>query len=273
MPTIDSTSTISPNVTLADDVVIGPHCSIEGDITIGAGTRIVGHCYMRGAVSIGANNQIFPFVTLGFEPQDRKFDMDAPCAGVAIGDDNILREGVTIHRSTSADQPTRLGNSNMLMVNTHIGHDVQVGNHCNFAPAVNVGGHAILEDQITMGGGAQFRQHIRVGRLAFIGGALGVTQHCPPFVMTRRTSLLCGVNVVGLRRANFSRPEIDHVRWAYRVMFKEGNARPVIEDKLRERATDSPAIQEMLTYLENITGPMCKAEVEKAAPPTAVVPG
>lgn len=257
---IHPSSVVSPEVELGDDVVIGPQCSLDGRITVGNGTRIAGHNYFRGPLVIGERNQIYPFVCLGFEPQDSMFDSDSPCAGLRIGDDNILREQVTMHRSTSEEVPTVVGDRNMFMVGAHVAHDCTVGSRCVVANNVSLAGHVRVDDQVTIGGGTAVAQRLRVGRLAFIGGGIGIPAHFPPFMMGRRIGTVNGINALGMRRAGFDQVELDHARWAYQVVFCESSGRPQILETLAARANESSVVREILEFMRELTGRLCRRE-------------
>jgi len=257
---IHPSTVVSSEVEIGEDVKIGPQCSLEGCITIGAGTRIAGHNYLRGPLVIGERNRIYPFVCLGFEPQDFKFDPESPCAGLRIGDDNILREQVTIHRSISEEVPTVVGDRNMFMVGVHVAHDCTVGSQCVFANNVSLAGHVRVDDQVTIGGGSVVGQWMRVGRLAFIGGGIGIPGHFPPFMMGRRIGTVSGINAIGMRRAGFGQVELDHARWVYRVVFCENNGRPQILETLAARASVSMVVHETLDFLRETKGRLCRRE-------------
>ena len=263
---IHPTSTINGEVHLADDVEIGPHCVLDGPITIGAGTVLMGHSYLTGPLTIGAGNRIYPFVCLGFEPQDYKFDPEANCAGVVIGDHNIIREHVTIHRSTSAEEPTTVGDECMLMVGSHIGHDCWVGNRCILVNNVALAGHVILEDQVLIGGASVIGQRTRIGRLTFIGGAIGVGMHVPPFVLVRRINLVSGLNLIGLRRAGMAREEIDRLQSAFHIAFDDRNGRAAVMEQLLTISDGSPVVREFYEFFRGVTGSICRRE-----PPIAKV--
>ncbi len=172
MPQVHTSAVVDPQAQLAADVVIGPGCVIEGPVRIGPGTRLIGHVYIIGPATIGCRNVLYPFVCVGFEPQDRKFNAaTSPSAGVAIGDDNLLRESVTIHRASQAERPTRIGDGNMLMTNAHVGHDVRVANGCTFASGALLAGHTEVADAVTVAGNSAIHQFCRLGRLCFIGAS------------------------------------------------------------------------------------------------------
>lgn len=258
---IHPTAIIGEEVEIAaDGVNIGPQCCLLGKITIGAGTRLFGHNYLTGPLVLGTGNRVYPFTCIGYEPQDFKFDTAKPCAGVVIGDNNIIREQVTIHRSTSEIEPTRIGNNCMLMVGVHIGHDCSLGSGCVMVNNSSLGGHTQLGDNVTLGGNSAIAQKIRIGRLSFIGGGVGICQHVPPFMLARFTRMINSLNLVGLRRSGMSRTEIDNLRWAFRVIFKEDNTNPAAIAKLNQRAGESPAIAEIVQFMVECGGNICGGE-------------
>ncbi|MCC6906913.1 MAG: acyl-ACP--UDP-N-acetylglucosamine O-acyltransferase [Phycisphaerales bacterium] len=265
MKRIDPSAVIGPEVELADDVEIGAGCRLEGRITIGPGTSLMGYNFLRGPLSIGANNRFYPFACIGFEPQDYKFDPSRAGAGTVIGNDNILREHVTIHRATSETVPTRIGNNNMLMVGSHAGHDACVGNRCIFANNALVGGHAVIYDGVNLGGCGGVAQKVAVGRLAFVSGTVGITRNVPPFMISRSLRTVGGINIVGLRRSGMSRDEIDQVKWIFRTLFLSRNTRPTMVETLRERATESPVVAETLAFLQTHAGPIAELEAGKTS--------
>ena len=257
---IHPTSTVEDAVQLADDVVIGPHCTLVGPITIGAGSALAGHTFLTGPLTIGLNNRIYPFVCLGFEPQDYKYDSEAKCAGIRIGDGNLIREHVTVHRSTSADCPTTIGDECMLMVGAHVGHDCTVGNRCVMVNNAVLAGHVIVEDQVTISGASGIAQNVRLGRLSFVGGAIGIVQHLPPFMFARKMNRVSGLNLIGLRRSGMTHEEIDHLRAAFRIIYEERNSRSMVMEKLCQLSDISPAVRELHDYFQIIKGAICKRD-------------
>ncbi|MFG0330733.1 MAG: acyl-ACP--UDP-N-acetylglucosamine O-acyltransferase [Phycisphaerales bacterium] len=264
MATVHDTASVGPEVELDESVEVGPNCVITGRVQIGAGTQVIGHAWMRGPLVIGRENRIYPFACLGFEPQDYKWDPDRDGAGLVIGDRNIIREHVTMHRATNDDTPTRVGSDNMFMVNSHVGHDATVGDRSVFANNASLGGHTRIADQVNLGGGAAIGQHAWVGRLAFVSGHAGTRLHVPPFMVCRFRATVAGPNMVGLRRSGMSHDEIDRVRWAYRVMFRERRTKSSMIEALRERADEAPALREIVDFLEVCPGAICKPEGDRA---------
>jgi UDP-N-acetylglucosamine acyltransferase len=220
MAEVHSSCVIDPRAELADDVAIGPQCVIEGAVRIGAGTRLLHRVTLVGPMTIGRNNRIYPNAVLGTEPQDRKYDPDKAGPGVVIGEGNILREGVTIHRATGST-PTTLGDRNYLMVNSHLGHDVTVGNDVTMANGTLVAGHVTIQDQAIFGGNAVVHQFCRIGRMSMISGLHGVSQDVPPFCVVYHTKQIGSLNLVGLRRGGY-REHIGRLKQAFDLFFRQG---------------------------------------------------
>ncbi len=251
MPTIHPTAEVDPRAELADDVEIGRGCVITGEVHIGAGTRLIGNVYIEGPATLGARNTIYPFVCLGFGPQVRNHPADAPTAGIVIGDGNVLREHFTMHQPKGAEHPTRLGDDNYLMAYSHIGHDCQVGSRNTFANCAALGGHVVMEDQCTLAGLSAVHQFCRLGRLCMLGGGTITARDVPPFIIVVERSTASGPNLVGMKRAGFTREEINDVRGAYSVMFRQGLSQPNIRAALQERAdAGSKPVREILAFLE-----------------------
>ena len=175
--TTHDSATIEGDVTLADDVVIGPNCVFDGTvgpISIGRGCRFVANCYVTGPLRMGEDNTVWPGATLGGPPQDVGFDPLEPGAGIEIGSRNVFREGSSAHRAKT-DSPTRIGDDNYLMSCSHIGHDSQVGNRIQLANGALLAGHVTMGDRVIMGGGAGVHQFCRVGEGVFFRGLAGAS--------------------------------------------------------------------------------------------------
>ncbi|MFW5653363.1 MAG: acyl-ACP--UDP-N-acetylglucosamine O-acyltransferase [Planctomycetota bacterium] len=253
---VHPTATVGSEVELGPGVEIGPNCVLTGRVKIGAKTIVAGHNYLVGPLTIGGENVIYPFTCLGFSPQHTGFAHDQEGPGLTIGDRNVFREHVTIHRATSETEPTRIGDGNWFMVSSHAGHDVQIGNSCVLTNDVLVAGHTILEDNVIFGGKAAIGQRLRVGRLAFVGGGVGMARNVLPFMLARQVEPHVSVNVVGLRRSGMSREEITNVRWAFRTILQQKLIRATAIETLRERADSSSAVREIIAFLEQVHGPI-----------------
>ena len=249
MAQIHSSSSVAASVQLADSVEIGPGCHITGEVTLHENVKILGSAYLQGPLTVGAGTVIYPFVTLGMEPQDVKFKRGMPTGGVTIGQDCIFREQVSIHAATKPDIPTRIGNRVYMMINAHIGHDGTVGDDVTMVNNAVIGGHAVLGDRVLMGGNSAVHQFTRVGRLAMVAGDSCTSPDLPPFLVTAGRNRLAGVNLIGMRRAGMPRDEITAVRDVYRRVFRPGLMREEMLRVLEEIGRSSPAVMEMHEFV------------------------
>ncbi|MCC7192871.1 MAG: acyl-ACP--UDP-N-acetylglucosamine O-acyltransferase [Phycisphaeraceae bacterium] len=219
MPKIHPSSIVDPQAKLAEDVEIGPWCMVRGAVQIGKGTRLLERVSLKGPLILGERNVLYPNVSLGYEPQDWKFNLETAGAGTVIGDANLFREGVTVHRATGT-KPTTIGHRNMFMVNSHAGHDVVVGNDCTLANGALLAGHVTIEDRVILGGGAGVHQFCRLGRMSMLGGGAVLVQDLPPFCLVITSRAVAGLNLVGLRRAGL-RDNIAALREAFTVLYRQ----------------------------------------------------
>ena len=249
MPTVSrihKSAIIDSQAQLADDVEIGPNCVIEGAVTIGAGTRLIGHVWLIGPLTLGRSNLLYPNVSLGFEPQSRRY-VPGTGSGVRIGDDNVLREGVTIHRATG-DTPTTVGNGSMLMCNSHLGHDAVIGERCTLANGALLAGHVTLGDDVMMGGISAVHQFCRMGRLSMISGGSITVQDVPPFCTVYNTSAVGSLNIVGLRRAGY-RQHIPNLNRAFDILFKQRHTLPNTAGQIERDLAHDPLCAEFAAFL------------------------
>jgi UDP-N-acetylglucosamine acyltransferase len=260
---IHPTATLEGDVRLADDVSIGPQCVLIAppgtSITIGSGTRLIGHVYLTGPLTIGEKNTIYPFGTLGMSPQDLKWDPNVPGAGLVIGSGNTFREAVTIHRATSHETPTRIGDNNYWMANSHAGHDCCIGNNCIFANTALLAGFVRVDDRVVFGGHTVAHQFCRIGRGAMLTGAAGIGMDLPPFFMLTGINIAGSINLIGLRRSGMASNDIDTVKWVYRTLYREGLPVKKAAEVLRERA-DHPLVREYIEFIAASKRGICPAE-------------
>jgi UDP-N-acetylglucosamine acyltransferase len=250
MPKIHPSAIIHPDAILAGDVEVGPNCIIDSpDVRIGPGTRLIASVYLTGIVTLGTNNTLYPNVALGFEPQDRKFDTARGTGGVSVGDRNILREGVTIHRATGP-RPTRVGNDNLLMCNSHLGHDAEVTDSCTLANGVLLAGHVKVEPFAVLGGNAVVHQFCRVGRLSMLSGVAGMAQDLPPFCTAYSTRSVGSLNIVGLRRAGY-RGHIPNLKRAFEILYLSRHTTPVAADHIERELGADPLCAELVAFLRS----------------------
>ena len=199
---------------------VGPFCTIGPEVVLGEDCTLISHVVLDGRTRIGARNTFHPFCAVGIAPQDLKYGGE-PTEAI-IGDDNTIRESVTISRGTvGGGGVTRLGSNCLLMACVHIGHDSQVGSHCILANAATLAGHVVIEDYATVGAFSPVHQHCTVGKYAFIGGGTIVTQDVLPFSLTssRRENKAFGINKIGLARRGFSAERLQVLQKAFRLLL------------------------------------------------------
>lgn len=247
---IHPTAVISPEAEIAPDVQIGPYVIIEGPVRIGSGCVIEAHAGLSGHVEIGCDNLIGHGVVIGKAPQSRHYHGEP--TSVIIGERNTFREFVTIHRGTvEGGGETVIGSDNMLMVNSHLGHDVRMGHHCTLVNNALVAGHCELFDGCILSGNAAVQQRVRVGRLAFLGGTGGATKDLPPFVIQQGYNCVTGLNLVGMRRAGFSQATITAIRQAYKLTYKEGLTVNEAMNRVESIHGDIPEVMEFVNFIRN----------------------
>jgi len=220
MARIDPRAVIAPTAQLADDVEIGPFAVIGDNVVIGPRCWIGPHAVVNGPTTLGADNRVFQFASLGDAPQDKKYKGEP--TRLEIGDRNVFREYCTVNRGTvTGNGVTRLGNDNMLLAYTHVGHDCTLGSHIVLSNLVMLGGHVELGDWVIMSGYAGAHQFSKIGAHAFIGNNTAVTRDVPPYVLAAghpaepRT-----INSEGLKRRGFSAEQIRNIKQAYRVLYR-----------------------------------------------------
>lgn len=218
---IHSTAIVHPDAKIDEDVSIGPFSIVEAGAKIAEGCSIAGHVQILGRVKIGANCKIDGGTILGGFPQDLKFDPNTN-SGVEIGAENQFRENVTIHRGASEDSWTRVGEQNYLMVGSHLGHDVQIGDHNILANNVLLGGHVKMGSRNFLGGGSAYHQFIHIGDHCMVKGNSSVSQDVPSYVMCALVNEVHGLNVVGLRRAGFDVDARTDLKKAYELIYRCG---------------------------------------------------
>ncbi len=261
MPQVHSSAILTGDVSLADDVVIGPHCVLDatlGPITVGAGCRLIASVHLCGPLTLGERNVLYPNVALGFSPQDLKWDANTPGAGLAIGSGNTFREAVTIHRATSHDTPTTVGDNNYWMANTHAGHDCRIGSHCIFANGTLLAGHVQVGDRVITGGNVVVHQFCRIGSGAMLSGTVGLSLDLPPRFMLTGGNIAGSVNLIGMRRGGMSSEQIDTVKWVHRTMYRTGVSPKAAIELLRERE-DDPLVREYIAFIETSKRGICPA--------------
>ena len=237
---IHPSAIISEEAQVASDVEIGPFCIVEPGVVIGAGCRLHPRVSIKTGVRMGENNHIYEGAVLGGIPQHTQ--LSGEIGGVIIGSGNTFRENATVHCAMYPDKFTRVGDNNFLMVNSHIAHDCVVGNYTIMANNVMLAGHVHVEDRAFLSGGVAVHQFCRVGMYAMLGGTAVAVQDVPPFVtVDGGTSMVVGLNSIGLRRAAVPSAEIRKIREAYDVLYSSVRPWEKILFELRERFPDGMA--------------------------------
>lgn len=251
MPQIHKTAIVSKNAKVADNVYIGPYCIIGDNVTLEKGVHLVSHICIEGLTHIGENTKIYPFASIGFEPQDKKYHGEN--SRLVIGKNNKIREYVTIHPGTAGDKmETKVGDDCLIMINTHIAHDCVIGNNVILANNATLAGHVEVGDYAIIGGLTAIHQFVRIGPHAIIGGMSGVAADVIPYgnVFGERASL-AGLNIVGLKRRQFSNDEIHDLRKSYSILFQED--RDTFEQRLKEverEFSNNQTVMELVKFLQ-----------------------
>ncbi|NBX52256.1 MAG: acyl-ACP--UDP-N-acetylglucosamine O-acyltransferase [Proteobacteria bacterium] len=252
---IHPSAIINESAQIDKNVEIGPFCIIGEGVKINAGTILKSHVVIDGDTTIGKNNTIFPFTTIGVVPQDLKFRGEK--SQLVIGDNNMIREHVTIHLGTQdGGMLTQIGSNNLLMVGVHIAHDCKVGNHVILANNATLAGHVEVGDHVVIGGLSAIHQFVRIGNYAMIGGMSGVESDVIPFglVMGERASL-AGLNLVGMKRNNISRDEIHALRNFYKLVFGEKISENFVErsSKIAQEFPNNSTVKEVVNFINSET--------------------
>jgi len=244
---IHPSAVIASEAEVGEEVEVGPFVVVEGPVHIGPGCRIRAGVHLIGPMSLGAGNVIHSHAVLGDSPQHLRYNNEP--TRVEIGEHNIIREHVTIHRGTPEKGVTKLGNGNFLMVNSHIGHDSTLGNGCILANGALIAGHCQVADGAFISGNSALHQHVRMGRLALLSGVSGATMDVPPFIIQQRINCVVGVNVIGMRRAGIPTGRIDAVRKAFHVIYRTDLVISAALAQIEHDMGDVPEIQEMLAFI------------------------
>ena len=244
---------VDPRATLGENVEVGPFCLVGPDVILGAGTVLQNHVTVTGHTTLGRDNVVYPNAVLGADPQDKKFGGEV--TRLEIGDRNQIREAVTIHVGTAkGGGVTRVGSDNLLMVNVHLGHDVQWGNHTVVANNVMVAGHVHCGDHVAIMGAAGFHHFVTIGDHAFIGGAARVHHDAPPFCRIDGADEVRGVNAVGLQRHGFSGPSVEALDAAVRLLFLRKKPMSTARSEVESGPlVDDPNVRTLLDFLDRRT--------------------
>jgi UDP-N-acetylglucosamine acyltransferase len=247
---IHPTAIVDPQARVAESAEIGPYCILGAEVEIGPRTRLMAHVYMEGPTSVGEDNIFFPYSSVGVAPQDLKYKGER--AETRIGDRNRIREFVTIHRGTQGGGlVTSIGSDNLLMVYTHVAHDVRIGDHVILGNSVGLAGHVIVEDWVDVGPYSGVHQFSRIGRHAFIGPYTVIKQDVLPYSLTSNKPEVAvfGANSVGLERRGFGKAVIEALQTAFRLLTRSKlNTTQAIE-RIRAEVPATPEVDELVEFI------------------------
>lgn len=250
MAIIHPTALVDSGAQLADDVTIGAFAIVDAHVSVDAGTTVGAHTIITGHTRIGKNNRIFQFGSIGEISQDKKYAGEEEVS-TTIGDNNTIREFVTIHAGTMQDRrDTLIGNNNWILAYSHIAHDCVVGNQCVFSNVVQLGGHVHVDDYVTLGGHCAVHQFCRIGAHVMARGGTMITRDVPPyFTVAEHIAKPAGINSIGLRRRGFSDETILAIRRAYKTLYRKGLTLAEARAQIAQDATSEPALKILSDFI------------------------
>jgi UDP-N-acetylglucosamine acyltransferase len=255
MSRIHPTAIVDPAAQLAPDVDVGPYAMIEGPVQLGPGCVVRARAHLIGDVVAGKGNDFGIGCVVGERAQHLHHQNSH--GRVYIGDGNLFREHVTIHRGTPGGPETRIGHRNFLMANTHVAHDCTLGDGCIFANGAVIGGHVVIDDGVFLSGNTGIHQNCHIGRLAIVSATSSATQDVPPFAILEGRNLLAGVNLVGMKRAGMSTAEMNAVRQAYRVILTSGLLLTAAVARLERELGHVDAVAELVKFIHTSKRGIC----------------
>ena len=255
---IHKTAVIHAGAKLSPGVSIGPYSIIESDVELGDNVRVGSHCVITGQTTIGRNSKIYTGAVIGSAPQDRKHSTDDNVF-LNIGDNNVIREYVTINPGTAeGGGKTVVGDNNLIMAYSHIAHDCVIGNNCVMANAATLAGHVTIEDTAVVGGLSAVHQFVRLGRLSIVGGCSKVVQDIPPFSMCDgHPAMVIRTNAVGLKRAQIPFETVRLLNKAFKFLFHSGLAKTHALEKITNEITSCPEIEHLVFFAKTSKRGLC----------------
>ncbi len=257
---IHSTAIINAHAEIEDEVIIGPFCIVNEGAYIKKGTKLISNVVIEGNVEIGEKCIIYPFTSIGLPPQDLKYKGEK--TAVKIGNNNTIREYITIHRaSVSGDGVTTIGDNNFLMAYVHIAHDCKIGNNIIMANVATLGGHVQVEDYAVIGGLVAIHQFTRIGAYAMVGGFSGINQDIPPYTIASGARVrLYGLNTIGLKRHGFSEQTISELKKAYKIIFREKHTLKEAIKKVQEELPYTDEIKHLIEFIQKNKRGICRKQ-------------
>ena len=244
---IHPSAIIHPGATIPASCEIGPFCVISANVVLGENCKLHSHVVLDGYTRLGAGNEIFPFAAIGTKTQDLKYSGGHP--RLEIGDNNVFREGVTVHCGTNNDEPTTIGNRNLLLIQAHVAHDCHLGDNIIMSGYAGLAGHCLVEDNVTISGYTGVHQFCRLGKYSLTGACSKIVQDVPPFMIAdgnpceTRT-----INKIGLERAGFSEEAQTALRAAYKILYREGLATPNALAKIEAELPPLPEVKHLVLF-------------------------
>ena len=252
------TAIVDSNAEIDEGVIIGAYCIIGEGVCIKRGSKLISNVVIEGNTEIGENCTIYPFTSIGLPPQDLKYKGEK--TGLTIGNNNIIREYITIHRaSVGGDGLTTIGDNNFLMAYVHIAHDCKIGSHIIMANAATLGGHVVIENYAVVGGLTAIHQFTRIGAYAMVGGFSGVGQDIPPYMIASGArAKLFGLNTIGLKRHGFSDTAINELKKAYKILFREKRTLTDAIKKIQEDLPYTDEIKHLIEFIQKNKRGICR---------------
>tara|TARA_E500000178_G_scaffold262783_1_gene259857 strand:- start:3725 stop:4504 length:780 start_codon:yes stop_codon:yes gene_type:complete len=258
---IHKTSVVDKHAKISNSVKIGPFCFIGPEVELSDGVELISNVHIEGNTRIGKNTKIFPFASIGTQPQDLKYENEKN--SLSIGENNIVREYVTINPGTKGGgTKTIIGNNCLFMISSHIAHDCIIGNDVIIANNVPLGGHVEIEDSVVIGGNSAVQQFTRIGRLAMIGGMTGVLKDVIPFGLSiGNRNYLQGLNLIGLRRKKYENKKIIGLDKAYKEIFSSKNLHENL-NQINGEYKDNELVSEVIKFIEkDKKRPICSPQI------------
>ena len=248
---IHPTALISPNAQLSPGVVVGPFCIVEEDVRLGENTSLESYVVIKRGTQIGRNCRVFPHCAIGHEPQDAKYKGED--TRVIIGDGNIFREMVTIHRATGEGEATVIGHNNMFMAYAHLGHNCSVGDNNMISNSTGISGHVTIEDRVVIGGFVGIHQFVHIGKMAMVGGLSKVVQDVPPFCMADgRPANIRGLNTRGMRRNNITPEERNQISGAFKLLYRSNLNTTQAMERIHAEIPSSEPLDYMTSFIDRV---------------------
>ncbi|BBM87665.1 acyl-ACP--UDP-N-acetylglucosamine O-acyltransferase [Candidatus Uabimicrobium amorphum] len=256
---IHPTAIVDKNAKIGKGNEIGPYVIIEGNAVIGDNNHIYPHAFIGENTTIGNNNEIHMGAVIGHFPQDKAFKKDSKTF-LVVGDNNTFREYVTIHRGTEPESTTKIGNGCLIMGGAHIAHDCQVGNNVIMANMSGIAGYVEIEDGAILSGGSMVHQFVRIGKMAILSGNCRINMDVPPFLIAGERNQTWGVNIVGLKRAGFSKQQIRDLRKLYSLFTQTGSRQKMLDGINEEDFSESKEfVDHFVSFVEKSKRGTCFA--------------